>query len=82
MQVDVTLNSGQINTVKLKAGNKTMTEENRYKGSVADIAVSLSGGGVRAVGYHLGTLSMLDRLDLLKNVEILSSVSRSANRNM
>jgi predicted acylesterase/phospholipase RssA len=52
-----------------------MENENCYKGSIKDIALSLSGGGVRAVGYHLGTLSMLNRLELLENVEILSSVS-------
>lgn len=39
------------------------------------IAVSLSGGGVRAVGYHLGTLDYLERTGLLKEVHTLSSVS-------
>ena len=39
------------------------------------IALSLSGGGGRAAGFHLGTLAYLDRLDLLKDVSILSSVS-------
>ena len=39
------------------------------------IALSLSGGGIRAVGFHLGTLDLLERMDLLKNVNILSTVS-------
>lgn len=39
------------------------------------IALSLSGGGGRAAGFHLGTLSYLDRLDLLQDVRILSTVS-------
>src|SRR5512134_3105240 len=39
------------------------------------IALSLSGGGGRAAGFHLGTLAYLDRLDLLKDVTILSTVS-------
>ena len=39
------------------------------------IALSLSGGGGRAAGFHLGTLAYLDRVDLLKDVSILSSVS-------
>lgn len=39
------------------------------------IAMSLSGGGIRAVGYHLGTLDYLDRIGLLKEVHTLSSVS-------
>ena len=44
-------------------------------GKIEQIALSLSGGGVRAVGFHLGTMSMLDRLGLLSKVEIISSVS-------
>ena len=39
------------------------------------MALSLSGGGVRAIGFHLGTMSMLRRLGLLRNVQILSTVS-------
>jgi predicted acylesterase/phospholipase RssA len=39
------------------------------------IALCLSGGGARAAGYHMGTLAYLVRLDLLKDVEILSSAS-------
>jgi Zn-finger nucleic acid-binding protein/predicted acylesterase/phospholipase RssA len=39
------------------------------------IAISLSGGGLRAMGYHLGTLSYLDHIGLLEHVTILSSVS-------
>ena len=39
------------------------------------IALSLSGGGVRAVGYHLGTLDYLGRTGLLSQVHTLSSVS-------
>ncbi|MEJ2535196.1 MAG: patatin-like phospholipase family protein, partial [Gammaproteobacteria bacterium] len=44
-------------------------------GRIDQIALSLSGGGVRAVGFHLGTMSMLERLGLLDRVEIISSVS-------
>ena len=39
------------------------------------IALSLSGGGTRAVGYHLGTLDYLQRTRLLEHVHILSTVS-------
>jgi predicted acylesterase/phospholipase RssA len=39
------------------------------------IALSLSGGGYRAAGFHLGVLDMLHRLDLLKDVSALSTVS-------
>ncbi len=39
------------------------------------IALSLSGGGYRAAAFHLGTLSYLERLGLLEDVSILSTVS-------
>ena len=39
------------------------------------IALSLSGGGTRAVGFHLGSMSYLDRIGLLDKVRILSTVS-------
>ncbi len=39
------------------------------------IALSLSGGGYRAAGFHLGVLDLLNRLDLLKDVSALSTVS-------
>jgi hypothetical protein len=40
-----------------------------------NLGLSLSGGGVRAVGFHLGTLDVLERLNLLKQVSMLSTVS-------
>lgn len=40
-----------------------------------DIALCLSGGGYRAATYALGTLSMLDELNLLNDVKLLSTVS-------
>ena len=56
-----------------------MQESNYHKyghgGEADNIAISLSGGGVRAVGFHLGTLEMLETLGLLRKVSILSSVS-------
>ena len=42
---------------------------------LGSISLSLSGGGGRAAGFHLGTLAYLDRVKLLKDVSILSSVS-------
>ena len=52
------------------------SEKKKYlSGNLDQMALSLSGGGVRAVGFHLGTMSMLRRLGLLRNVQILSSVS-------
>jgi len=52
------------------------SEKKTYlSGNLDQMALSLSGGGVRAVGFHLGTMSMLRRLNLLNNVQILSSVS-------
>jgi len=40
-----------------------------------DIALCLSGGGYRAAAYHLGALDLLDELDLLPQVKLLSTVS-------
>ena len=40
-----------------------------------DIALCLSGGGYRAAAFHLGTLRMLDKIGLLENVTMLSTVS-------
>ena len=39
------------------------------------IALSLSGGGVRAVGYHTGVTAYLDRRQLLADVSVLSTAS-------
>lgn len=39
------------------------------------IALSLSGGGTRAIGFHLGTLDYLSRVGMLDSVHILSTVS-------
>jgi len=52
-----------------------MTTGSSITGKFDKIALSLSGGGVRAVGFHLGTISMLNRLGLLEKIEILSTVS-------
>ena len=50
-----------------------MTHNNDIFGG--KIALSCSGGGGRAAGFHLGTLSYLDRLNILKDISTLSSVS-------
>jgi predicted acylesterase/phospholipase RssA len=41
----------------------------------SEIALSLSGGGYRAAAFHLGTLRMLHKLNLLGTVKVLSTVS-------
>lgn len=40
-----------------------------------NIVLSLSGGGYRAAGFHLGAMDFLDELNLLENVTLLSTVS-------
>jgi len=55
--------------------NSMSTDSSSISGKIEQIALSLSGGGVRAVGFHLGSMSMLDSLGLLNKVEIISSVS-------
>jgi predicted acylesterase/phospholipase RssA len=44
-------------------------------GPFGPIALSFSGGGARAVGFHVGVLVYLDRLGLLEDVAVLSTVS-------
>jgi len=39
------------------------------------IGLALSGGGSRAMAFHLGCLRALDRLGLLRRIEVLSTVS-------
>ncbi|QDV06364.1 Patatin-like phospholipase [Planctomycetes bacterium Poly30] len=42
---------------------------------IGPIALSLSGGGFRAAGFHLGVLTALQRADLLGQVRVLSTAS-------
>src|SRR6266850_975560 len=43
--------------------------------TLGKIALAFSGGGYRASGFHLGTLECLDRLGLLDDVKVLSTIS-------
>lgn len=45
------------------------------RGPLGAIALSLSGGGYRAAGFHLGVLRFLDRVGLLPSLAALSTVS-------
>ena len=42
---------------------------------IGPIALSLSGGGFRAAGFHLGVLTALQRVSLLPQVRVLSTAS-------
>lgn len=52
-----------------------MSTADNILSSQGPVALSFSGGGGRAAGFHLGVLSYLDRLDVLKEVSTLSTVS-------
>lgn len=52
-----------------KAENNSKTKHTR------DIGLALSGGGSRAIAFHLGCLRTLDRMNLLGRVQVISSVS-------
>lgn len=52
-----------------------MSEDIKSTNPFGRIALSLSGGGVRAVGFHLGTLDYLNHVDMLTKVHTISSVS-------
>ncbi len=54
---------------------KTMSSKSVANKPFGDIALCLSGGGYRAATYALGTLVMLDELNLLDDVKLLSTVS-------
>jgi predicted acylesterase/phospholipase RssA len=51
-----------------------MTPENNHHLPL-NIGLSLSGGGYRAAGFHLGLLTYLNRVNLLSKVTMLSTVS-------
>ena len=51
------------------------TESEKKDHPFNHIALSLSGGGVRACGYHLGTLDYLEHRRMLSEVHTISSVS-------
>lgn len=46
-----------------------MTKNNKI------IGLALSGGGYRAAAFHVGTLNALNKLGLLKDIDVISSVS-------
>src|SRR5271155_1967587 len=43
--------------------------------TVPQIGLALSGGGARAIAFHLGCLRALNRLGLLDRIAVLSTVS-------
>ncbi|MCI0654819.1 MAG: patatin-like phospholipase family protein, partial [Methylococcaceae bacterium] len=53
-----------------------MTDRINFNVTSADkLGLSLSGGGFRAALFHIGTLARLAELDLLRHVQVLSTVS-------
>ena len=74
--------------IRLHQGRKQELIEIKYKGSIKllaenetnerDIGLALSGGGSRAIAFHLGTLRALHDLGLLDQVDIISGVSGGA----
>ena len=57
---------------KVRGGRTPAPEVDRMKKS---IGLSLSGGGSRAVAFHLGTLRALEDLNLLDEIDVISGVS-------
>ncbi len=53
-------------------GNNTRAALECYRGRVG---LALSGGGFRASFYHIGVLARLAEMDVLRSVEVISSVS-------
>lgn len=67
----------RIGRIKVTTMAESSTEQiaGRPDMPLGEIALMLSGGGYRAAAFHLGTLSMLKKLDLLKDVSRLSTIS-------
>ena len=57
---------------KVRGGRTPAPQVDRMKKT---IGLSLSGGGSRAVAFHLGTLRALEDLNLLDEVDVISGVS-------
>jgi len=51
------------------------TSFSQKKETVKNIGLALSGGGSRAIAFHLGCLRALNDRDILKRVDVISSVS-------
>jgi NTE family protein len=47
----------------------------RYGRGVSKLGLALSGGGFRAAFFHVGVLARLAELDLLREIEVISTVS-------
>ena len=43
--------------------------------SVQRLGLSLSGGGYRATAFHLGTLQKLQQMNILQQVDVMSTIS-------
>jgi predicted acylesterase/phospholipase RssA len=52
-----------------------MTQTNGLSSLPENIGLALSGGGYRAAGFHLGLLSYVNRVNLLQQVKMISTVS-------
>jgi predicted acylesterase/phospholipase RssA len=52
-----------------------MTQTNERSSLPQTIGLALSGGGYRAAAFHLGLLSYINRVNLLKQVKMISTVS-------
>ena len=74
--------------IRLHQGRKRQLIEIKYEGSIElltqnetndrNIGLALSGGGSRAIAFHLGTLRALHDLGLLDQVDVISGVSGGA----
>lgn len=57
------------------AGPSVLDHAESSAGPLGELALSFSGGGYRAAGFHLGSLRLLERVGLLPSVVALSTVS-------
>jgi predicted acylesterase/phospholipase RssA len=65
-----------INAFRKSAGGVTLTgEEMARRARIGKVGLALSGGGFRASFYHIGVLARLAEADVLRHVDVLSTVS-------
>lgn len=69
------LGGGKDTLIRVEMGSSTAGPIPSSSGSPRNIGLALSGGGSRAIAFHLGCMRALQDLRLLDQVQVISSVS-------
>ena len=63
------------NVIQIQPNAATTAQLGQHPNRVRNVGLALSGGGSRAIAFHLGCLRALHDIDLLNRVQVISSVS-------